>query len=203
VLAQDRKQLPGSKPSARQAKDDSAKAANEGGKSRLLNPESITWGDARAGLKVGIGYRPGDRHFARPGESVTFVVYLQNVGDKATTVSHTESLFDEFLPTVLDEKGEKQNTLTGPIHLGDVPIIRRSVSPGEVIRLGFPWFVIREPEWNEEAPGPTLLARPGKYRVRYEALGLRLNENDHDDAPWSTGPGVELEVRSELEQKKP
>jgi RNA polymerase sigma factor (sigma-70 family) len=203
LLAQDRKEPPDNQPKEGSPRDLTRKGGKEMSESASTSPDAIVWGDVQAGLKAGIGIRPGDRHFVRSGESATFVIYLQNATDKPITVSHTETLFDEFLPTVLDEKGVEQTTLIGPVKLGLVPIVKRSLEPREVIRLGFPWFVIRDPDWTEEAAGPTLLAGPGKYRVRYGRLGLRINADDHDVSLWSTGGGVELEIRREAGAPSP
>src|SRR5205807_343277 len=115
----------------------------------------------------------GDRRACAAGESVTLVVYLRNVGTREVRLSHTETLFAEWMPAAEDAAGKRVGVAPGPAHLGLVPIVRRSLEPGEQITLGYPWFRVRPPSWRGPVRGPTLRAAPGKYRVRYAGLPLR------------------------------
>jgi TIGR03009 family protein len=154
---------------------------------------AAAWGRAAGGLEAGIGFRPGDRDAYRIGESVTFVVYLRNVGGKAVRLSHIETLFAESMPHVEDADGNRLRVTPGPVGLGDVPIVHRTLEPGEQIILGYPWFRLRRPGWRGKSLGPTLRAGPGKYQVSYAGLPLRLN----DAAAESPGPPtgrLELEI---------
>jgi len=98
-------------------------------------PDEVAWGKAADGLQAGIGFRPGEGHACQVGGSVTFYVYLRNVSDKPVSLSHIEPLFDEFLPTVEDGAGRKLPVVPGPMNLGHVSIVSRSLEPGETIRL--------------------------------------------------------------------
>jgi TIGR03009 family protein len=153
---------------------------------------AVAWGRAD-GLQAGIGFRPGDRRAYTVGESVTFVVYLRNVGGKAVRLSHLETLFAEYMPRVEDEDGNRLRVTPGPVGLGDVPVVRRTLDPGEQIILGYPWFRLRRPGWRGEGLGPTLRAGPGKYQVSYAGLPLRLNDAAADSPGPPTGR-LELQI---------
>jgi RNA polymerase sigma factor (sigma-70 family) len=154
--------------------------------------DDIAWGAKGHGLQAGIGFRPGDQTTYEIGQSVTFVVYLRNVSDKKIALSHIEPLFNECMPTVEDADGNRLAVAHGPINLGQVPIVNRSVKPGQQITLGYPWFRIRELGWRGEVVGPTCGVSPGKYKVGYSGLLLRLN--DGEDIGLGTKQ-VELVIR--------
>jgi hypothetical protein len=131
---------------------------------------------------------------------MTFHVYLRNVSDKPISLSHIEPLFDEFLPTVEDGAGRKQRLVPGPMNLGQVSIVSRSLSPGEIIRLAPCWFLVREPGLKGETVAPTLLAKPGKYQVHHSGFPIRRKGNDSDKYSGPTGR-VELEIRGTPEAR--
>jgi RNA polymerase sigma factor (sigma-70 family) len=155
--------------------------------------DGVAWGKTAGGLRAGIGIRPGDRRTYRSDDSVTLVVSLRNVGGKAVRLSYPETLFAEWMPAVQDADGFPVAVAPGPVKLGDVPVVRRSLEPGEQITLGYPWFRVRPPAWRGPVLGPTLRTGPGKYRVSYAGLPLRLG----GAGPTSSGPPtgwVELEI---------
>lgn len=155
--------------------------------------DGIAWGKRASGLQAGIGFRPGDRRTYRSDDSVTLVVYLRNVGGKVVRLSHTESLFAEWMPAVQDADGFPVAVAPGPIHSGDVPIVHRTLEPGEQIILGYPWFRVRPPSWRGPVVGPTLRAGPGKYRASFAGLPLRLEGGGKDTSGPPTG-WVEWEI---------
>jgi hypothetical protein len=188
-------------------------AASEGGQTRTRaaggrddrasvpgqeKPDAIAWGEAVDGLKAGIGFRPGDKHSYQEGQSVTLVVYLRNVSGRRTTVSIIETLFEEWLPLVEDQRGTKQTVVAGPRNLGEVSIVKRTLEAGETIRLGTAWLLIEKPGWKGPAAGPTLLAPPGTYRIRCRDFPLRRDNNRLDEHRWATGP-VELRITGAAE----
>lgn len=136
----------------------------------------IAWGKAAHGLQAGIGFRRGDQTTYEVGQSVTFAVYLRNVSAKAIRVSHIEPLFQESVPQVEDSKGRRLAVGTGPIDLGRVAIVERSLEAGQRITLGYPWFRIQPLGWRGEVLGPTCCAEPGQYKVRYIGFPLRLDD---------------------------
>lgn len=136
----------------------------------------IAWGEKAHGLQAGIAFRRGDQERYEIGQSVTFVVYLRNVSDKKIDLSHIEPLFDERMPDVEDAPGRHLAVATGPIRLGRVPIVHRSLEAGQRITLGYPWFRIRPLGWRGEVIGPTCCAEPGRYKVGYPSLPLRLDD---------------------------
>jgi multidrug resistance efflux pump len=155
--------------------------------------DAIAWGKPVDGLKAGIGFRRGEDHVARIGGSVTLVVYLRNENPASITVTHTENLFEEFVPHVRDASSRAMRIQPGPFHTGDVPQVTRTLEPGETIRLDHAWFLVRPADWNGQVESPTLRTRPGVYTVACENIPLRLKGRDRDDMKWSTG-WVELRV---------
>jgi RNA polymerase sigma factor (sigma-70 family) len=151
------------------------------------------WSATAHGLKAGIGFRPGDQEAYEVGQSVTFVVYLRNVSDKAIRLRHIEPLFAEWMPTVENADGKRFAVAAGPIKLGDVPLLQRKLEPGEQITLGYPWFRIRPLGWRGEVVGPTCCAAPGRYKVSFTSLPLRLNDDKADVSGPGTGQ-VELVI---------
>jgi hypothetical protein len=166
----------------------------------LKDPDEIAWGKAADGLQAGIGFRPGEQRACRVGGSVTFYIYLHNVSDKLIALSHIETLFDEFLPTVEDAAGRKLPIAPGPWYSGRVSIVSRSLEPGETIRLAPCWFLVREPGLKGATVAPTLVARPGTYQVYHSGFPTRRKEDDSDKFSGPTGR-VEFEIKSAPEAK--
>jgi hypothetical protein len=162
--------------------------------------DEIAWGKAADGLEAGIGFRPGEEHACRVGGSVTFYIYLRNVRDKAVSLSHIEPLFDEFLPTVEDGAGRNLRVVPGPMNLGRVSIVSRSLSPGETIRLAPCWFLVREPGLKGEAVAQTLVAKPGKYQVYHSGFPIRQKGEDSDKYTGPTGR-VGFEIKGALDAR--
>jgi RNA polymerase sigma factor (sigma-70 family) len=138
--------------------------------------DGIAWGDRAHGLQAGIAFRPGDQESYEVGQSVTFVVYLRNVSDKEIRLSHIEPLFDEWMPVVEDAQGRHLAVAPGPINLGVVPVVHRTLEAGQRITLGYPWFRIRPLGWRGEVLCPTCSANPGRYKVGYTSLVMRLDD---------------------------
>jgi RNA polymerase sigma factor (sigma-70 family) len=160
--------------------------------------DGIAWGEKAHGLQAGIAFRRGDQETHEVGQSVTFVVYLRNASDKKIDLSHVETLFEERMPYVADERGLRLVVALGPIPF-DRPLVHRSVKPGQRITLGYPWFCIRPLDWNGEVHGPTLCALPGRYKVGYTGLSLRLS--DGKDISLGTKQ-VDLNLREREDAKK-
>jgi RNA polymerase sigma factor (sigma-70 family) len=159
--------------------------------------EGIAWGKAVNGLQAGLGFRPGDQETYEIGGSVTFVVYLRNTGDREVRLSYAETLLAEWAPAI---EGVVYLPSTGDREKGR-PIVRRSLKPGERITLGHPWFRVRPADWRSEVLGPILCARPGKYRVRYAGLPLRLDGDRSELAVPATGQ-VTLDIRASAGEAK-
>jgi RNA polymerase sigma factor (sigma-70 family) len=153
--------------------------------------DGIAWGKAAHGLQAGIGFRRGDQTTYEVGQSVTFVVYLRNVSTKTIRVSHIEPWISERPPQVEDAKGRRLAVAIGPIYLGDVPIVQRSLEAREQITLGYPWFRIRPLGWRGKVLGPTCCAEAGQYKVGCMGLVLRLS--DGEDISLGT-KSVELNI---------
>jgi RNA polymerase sigma factor (sigma-70 family) len=155
-------------------------------------PDDIAWGEEAHGLQAGIAFRRGDQESYEVGRSVTFVVYLRNVSDKEIHLSHIEPLFDERMPVVEGAHGLRLVVAPGPINLGVVPIVQRSLKAGQRITLGYPWFRVRPLDWQGEVIGPICCAEPGRYKIGFTSLVLRLN--DGKDISLGTKQ-VELDIR--------
>jgi RNA polymerase sigma factor (sigma-70 family) len=181
------RQSPREGPSPARAEEPARGAADPG--------TPVNWGKPADGLQAGIGFRPGDRRTCSAGDSVTLVFYLRNVGPRAIRLSHIETLFAEWMPSVEDADGKRVGVAPGPANLGIVPVVRRSLDPGEQITLGHPWFRVRPPSWRGPVECPTLRAAPGKYRISYAGLPLRLDGAGQDCSAPPTG-WLELEVEA-------
>jgi RNA polymerase sigma factor (sigma-70 family) len=158
----------------------------------LHQGDDIAWGEGTHGLQAGIAFRRGDQTTFEIGQSVTFVVYLRNRSTKEISLSYIEPLFEESMPIVENAQGKRLAVATGPIDLGEVPIVHRRLEAGQRIALGYPWFRIRPLGWKTDVLGPTCCAAPGRYKVGYTSLGLRLD--DGRDISLGTKK-VEFEVR--------
>jgi RNA polymerase sigma factor (sigma-70 family) len=166
--------------------------------------DGIAWGKATGGLQAGIAFRPGDEQKGVIGQSVTFVVVVRNVGRKVVRLSHTECLFVEDMPVVKTADGKRLGVATSPFHTGDVPIVQRTVEPGEQIILGYPWLRLRPPGWRGEVVAPTLCAGPGRYTVQYSGLPLQLQEDASRYLSPATGPLVlQIEQREPVQKQLP
>jgi RNA polymerase sigma factor (sigma-70 family) len=160
--------------------------------------DGIMWGEAVEGLKAGISFRPGEEHSSRLGGSATFAVYLRNETKKPISITHNENVFDEFLPSVQDAGGKKVTVYPGPIFLGMVSRVDRTLNEGEIIRLGTAWFLIKGANWRGTVVSPTLRTEPGKYRVSCANFPFRRKGKDSDEMLWSTG-WVDLTIESETQ----
>jgi RNA polymerase sigma factor (sigma-70 family) len=169
-----------------------------GGKAPAPGLDTIVWGKAADGLQAGIGFRDGETGSYRAGQSVNFIIYLRNTGDKEISVSHIETVFEEFRPSVAHAAGKTYKVLNGPINLGRVSSVKRTLEKGESIRLGTAWFVLVAPGTKGEAKAPTLVAPPGRYRVGLSGFPLRRPGNDFDEQKWATG-----QVEFQIEQAGP
>jgi hypothetical protein len=156
-------------------------------------PGAIAWGKANDGLEAGLALRPGEEHACSVGGSLTFHVYLRNATDKAVPLSHIESLFDEFLPKVEGDDGQEVRLVPGPLNLGQVSLVSRTLDPGETIRVGSCWFLVRAPGIRGEAVAQTLVAPPGKYRAYHGGFPIRRRGGVADKYTGPTGR-VEFEV---------
>ncbi len=162
---------------------------------RLREEDGIAWGKAAHGLQAGIAFRPGDQSTFEVGQSVTFVVYLHNVSDKEIRLSHAETLFEErLMPVVEDADGERLYIESRGSQRKNVPIVHRSVMPGQQITLGYPWLRIRPLGWQGLILGPYCRAVSGRYKVGFTGLPLRLNDDKANVSGLATGR-VELEIR--------
>jgi len=145
------------------------------------------WGKPTEGLQAGIAFRNGEPGTYLPGQSVNLEIYLRNTGDKKTSVSYIETLFEEWLPGVVDTDGKTYKVVNGPLNLGQASIVTRTLEKGEAIRLGTAWFVIVAPGTKGEAASPSLVAPPERYLVNLSGFPLRRPGNDSDEQKWATG----------------
>jgi len=175
-----------------QKKDDKAN-------NKVDNPvDGVAWGETVEGLKAGISFRAGEEHSSRLGGSATFVVFLRNEGKKPISIAFNENVFDEFIPTVQDAGGKNVKVHPGPMFLGMVSRVDRTLDSGETIRLGTAWFLIKETTWRGTVVSPTLRAERGKYRISCNNFPFRRQGRDADEMLWSTG-AVELSILSEAQ----
>jgi RNA polymerase sigma factor (sigma-70 family) len=186
-------QQPGAKPDDVKKKGDEEKPMPDDKKVKTKVKADIEWGKAAEGLQAGIAFRNGEPDVYLSGQSVNLHVFLRNIGDKEISVSHIETLFEEWLPTVADRDGKKYKVVNGPLNLGLVEILTRKLSPGQTIRLGTAWFVLLSPGVKGEATATTLVAPPGKYVVSFSGFPLRRPGKDSDEQKWPTGE-VEIEI---------
>ena len=138
------------------------------------------WGKEVGGLQAGLGFRPGEQRAYPPGETVTLVVRVRNVGKEEVKFQYRRQFFLENPPAVTDGKG-KPIPLERDHVTGFAALVAVNLAPGKEIEVGERKLELK----------PTLY-RTGKFNVQYEQL--ETPENDKALSKLATGK-LELEVK--------
>ena len=139
----------------------------------------IAWGNEVGGLQAGLGLRPGEQRAYHPGETITLVVRVRNIGKEMVKFEYLEQFLDENPPTVRDAEGKMVPQVRTAVLGFHVPV-EVSLGPGKEIqlksRLGGASGVRYElrPESEREKGGsgkfPPLYVRTGKVSLQYERV---------------------------------
>ncbi len=153
------------------------------------------WGKEVGGLQAGLGFKPGEKRTYHPGETVTLVIRVRNVGKEAVNVRYHPEFFDYPAPAVTDSKG-KPITLERKDRDGGVldRPVEVKLAPGKEIEIAEFKFHARlatqrasegeEREWT--------LYGTGKFQIQYERV--MWLETDPNLSKLSTGK-LELDVK--------
>jgi hypothetical protein len=140
-------------------------------------PPELAWGNPVNGLRAAVEFRP------RPGRSsptdaagtvpmntaVDVVLHLENVSERPISLV-SETWRQEDAVTVKDEAGKEQK-VGGSWYSGWPVMVRWTLRPGEIADLSAINLAIAADEDAlkkfDHPVGKSLLARPGKYTIRY------------------------------------
>jgi RNA polymerase sigma factor (sigma-70 family) len=150
------------------------------------------WGKEVGGLQAGLGFRPGQKRVYRPGETVTLVVRVRNVGhlgdeDEAVKFQYLRQSFMEQAPTVTDGAGKRVHFRYGWIDTAIFHIpVDVNLAPGKEIELG-------------EVKLSTALFGTGQFSLQYEKVLGNSSSGRIKLNPRLTGLAtgkLELEVKA-------
>ena len=153
------------------------------------------WGEESKGLQMGLGFRPGERRVYHPGETVTLVVRLKNVGKDKAKHSYRPDLLYRNPPNVTGGDGQ-------PVVFEGVPVPpkghKRSVevelTRGGEMDLWELKLALRPPaEAGTQRPAWTLFGT-GIFQLGYANTGklaLEIKEPEVESAftAWGTELG--------------
>lgn len=130
----------------------------------------IVWGKTVDGLQAGLEVVNG--RTCRLGESVSFVVWVRNVGDKPVKLAYRTDWFYTSPPVVVDA-GKSVKVIMPPKPNARQLTFELTLRPGEEGQLGAPELAISPAELKGAVVKPTIRGKPNAYKVRYEGLSLR------------------------------
>jgi RNA polymerase sigma factor (sigma-70 family) len=163
------------------------------------------WGKESGGLRAGLGLLPGAKRVYKPGETVTLVVRVRNVGKQAVRFEYVRQFLDENRPTVTDAEG-KNLAQSRTEMLGTHGPTEVNLEPGKEIVLetrihgasGSPYALLPEDGGLSSAKVWPLFVGRGKVSLHYDAVFGNSSSGkiklDPDLAKLATGK-LELEVK--------
>jgi RNA polymerase sigma factor (sigma-70 family) len=174
----------------------------------------VAWGTASGGLQAGLSLRPGQKKTYAPGDPVTLVVTIRNVGAKPVQFEYVQQFLDEQRPviTTADGKPFPQAGLTvlGTWHTATAV----ALEPGREIELESRIFgakgrqfelVLNDAGRKRTTDDWPLYVAPGTIRLRYDrVLGNSSISNapiDPDHKSLGTGT-ITLEISPAAKKPK-
>ena len=144
----------------------------------------LIWGKPVDGLQATVALLP-NRESHPINSRIDVRLFLRNAGDKDIqlgTWAGRQSIEDVLF--VEDEQGNSQS-VGGAFYSGDVDLIRQKLAPGEVLSslqtvIGMAADAAAMKELKEPLPF-TLMAKPGKYRLRFK---LNISKLDKNEPQW-------------------
>jgi RNA polymerase sigma factor (sigma-70 family) len=154
---------------------------------------STAWGQEVGGLQAGLAYPAGQGRSYRPGETVTLVVRVRNVGKGAVDFKYCRESLDENPPAVRDRTG-KPLPLRGRRVWGFHALRDVKLAPGEEVDLHELKLELRAVGDRSE-DGPWILYEAGKVQIQFERV-IQTGEIKYDAALSKLATGtLELEVK--------
>lgn len=143
------------------------------------------WCPLVRGLQAGTTF--GQPHYPyRPGETVTYNIYLNNCKDQPVTLVFQEPA--AWVPTVYKERGGPVDRDVGGLKADAAPAERKvTLAPGEKVLVGTVQLKL-DATPKDKPSGPHIYLEPGQYRVNWTG---RLKESGQAN-------GFEISARSRL-----
>lgn len=142
-----------------------------------LKEAFTAWGQEGGGVQAGLGLLPGAKRVYRPGETVTLVVRVRNVGKEAVKFEYVKQFLDENPPAVTTADGKavpqsrtRMEGLHGPTLV--------TLEPGKEIVLetrmhgagGSPFALLPEDGGLSATKTSPLFVGTGKVSLHYDAV---------------------------------
>jgi hypothetical protein len=136
----------------------------------------LPWGEAKNGLRAAVellynGKRlPADGSQPVPLNTALGVVFhIQNMSDKP--ISLFEETWHQLDPVTVKDESGKEQSLSGPWYSGFPIMARWTLKPKEIAEIrAYPLGIVADQASANnfaQAVGPRLIAKPGKYKLRY------------------------------------
>jgi hypothetical protein len=124
------------------------------------------WGKEAGGLQAGLGFEAGRKRDYSPGETVTLVVRVRNVGKETVEFQHLRHFFIENPPAVTNDAGEllviKDGTPPGIYKPKDAKL-----APGKEMEL----YEFRLSLADKASdPGDSTLYGEGTFQLQYKRI---------------------------------
>ncbi|MFA5863272.1 MAG: hypothetical protein WC975_01140 [Phycisphaerae bacterium] len=176
-----------------------------------VSGDKIYWGaaDTLTGIQLGLGFDPDDRQY-RPGEMVTFKVYVRNTGDQVVRLkdyvpgdpARERAYLLAWSPTVRDVWG-KRLPVSNPMRNMQVQERRLSLPSGTTSLVGIVSLQLtaRPDERPDEKSRFLVYLEPGQYRI---SQTYRFEERP--EATWYgelTSGELSLSIRDEKRATQP
>jgi hypothetical protein len=136
--------------------------------------EITAWGKVIGGLQAGLSIRPSQKRAYRPGEVITLVVRVRNVGKEAVKFEYVRQFLDENLPTVTNADGKTAEQRRLSMLGFHVPMVI-TLEPGKNIELESRLPLRYELRPVNDGGKPitkehTLVVETGKVSIQYEQV---------------------------------
>ena len=136
--------------------------------------ELVAWGEEKAGLKTGLGYAEDTKtgkHVVEIGKPIRLVVKLRNTGKSVTEGTYSEGTYFEQRPKVEEEDGKAVAVIQPPPADGLWRQIKYSLKPDEELTIATLRIVFVELTPHGNVRLPTVVAKPGRYKIGLEGTG--------------------------------
>ena len=135
--------------------------------------ELVAWGEEKAGVTTGLGFAEDTKdgkHVVEIGKPIKLVVKLRNVGKVVSEGTCFQGTYFEQVPTVEDEDGKSVAVLGPPPEDRLWLQVKYSLNPDEELTIASPQIAFVS-SVHGNVIIPTVLAKPGKYKIGFEGTG--------------------------------
>ncbi len=166
AAGQEERKSTGEKPMGPPANQGS-KVSDPDPKQGKAKEELTAWGKEAGGLQAGLGYQRGEKRVHHPGETVTLVVRVRNVGKQDVSFQHLRHFFIENPPTVTDDQG-KAVALKDGSPRGIYKPVDETLAPGKEIELYQLSLTLSDKA--ADTPQASTLYGEGRFQLQYERI---------------------------------